>query len=122
MNLTTTLSSKGQLTVMSYRGRQHRPRDPKTGRLYRVIGSLPKLAPPPKALRKAKLDNLTLVPGNLLPFKAKYQAIANDLPAGEVLVILPAGDRPVRKTIQTVVDLVRAKGQRVTTVSAEQLR
>ena len=106
---------------MSDRGKQLRPRDPKTGKLYRVIGPLPKLTPPPKALRKATLDNLTLIPGNLLPFKTQYQRIANALPAGEVLVILPSGDRPVRKTFQSVVDLVRAKGQRVTTVPAEQL-
>jgi hypothetical protein len=98
-----------------------RPRDPKTGKLYRIIGPLPKLAPPPKALRKAMLDNLTLVPGSLLPFKERYQRIANGLPAGEVLVILPSGDRPVCKTVQTVVDLVRAKGQRVTALSAEKV-
>jgi hypothetical protein len=97
---------------MSYRGKQLRPRDPKTGRLYRVIAPVPKLTYPPRALRKATLDNLTLIPGNLLPFKAQYQRIANALPAGEVLIILPSGDRPVRKTVQTVVDLVRAKGHK----------
>src|ERR1700674_5174119 len=104
---------------MSDRGRQLRQADPKTGRLFRVIGPLPKLTSPPRALRRARLDNLTLVPGHLLPFKAQYQRIANALPAGEVLVILPSGGRPVRNAVKTVVDLVRAKGQHVTTLSAE---
>src|SRR5205823_3714796 len=67
----------GGSQAMSVHGRQLRQADPKTGRLFRVIGPLPKLTSPPKALRRAKLDNLTLVPGHLLPFKAQYQRIAN---------------------------------------------
>ena len=32
------------------------------------------LTSPPRALRKAKLDNLALVPGSLLPFKAELES------------------------------------------------
>lgn len=44
---------------------------------------------PPLGLRRAKLDNLALVPASLLPFKAKWQRLANDLPEGNILIILP---------------------------------
>ena len=50
--------------------------NPKTGRLYRVVSS------PPPALRKARLDNFALLPASLLPFKAEYQAIANQQAPG----------------------------------------
>jgi hypothetical protein len=106
---------------MSDRRRQLRPRDPKTGRLSRITAAAPRLVLPPRAVRQAKLDNVALVTGNLLPFKAHYQRIANALPAGDVLIVLPPTDTRLRKTLSAVVDLFRAKGQRVTTVSAEQL-
>ena len=41
---------------------------------------------PPRAIRKAKLDNIALVPASLLPQKGKYQTIANNLPKGGVLI------------------------------------
>jgi hypothetical protein len=33
-----------------------------------------------------KLDNAVLVPASLLPFKAHWQRLANDLPPGEILL------------------------------------
>lgn len=106
---------------MSYRGRQRRPRDPRTGKLYRIISSSPKLSPPPTVLRRAKLDNLALIPASLLPFKAQYQDLANTLPEGDVLIILPTSDTPSKKTLEKVSDLMKARGQRVTTIPAEKL-
>jgi hypothetical protein len=72
---------------------QRRAVDPKTGRLYRILGPA-KAAPrsfgaPPPALRKAHLDNLAIVPASLLPGKAEWQALANALPAGSTLIVLP---------------------------------
>jgi hypothetical protein len=86
---------------------QHRPMDPKTGRLYRVVSS------PPPALRKARLDNLALLPASLLPFKAEYQAIANQQAPGTILVVLPANDSLPRRTLERLVMDMQAKGQRV---------
>jgi hypothetical protein len=40
---------------------------------------------PPRALKKARLDNIALVPVSLLSRKGKYQTIANNLPKGSVL-------------------------------------
>jgi hypothetical protein len=48
---------------------------------------------------QVKLDNLTLVPASLLPRKADYEAIANDLPRGEVLLVLPPAGSPERTTM-----------------------
>jgi hypothetical protein len=77
----------------------------------------------PQALRRpqVKLDNLTLVPASLLPRKADYEAIADQLPRGEVLLVLPSADSPERQTMQRVAQLFRAKGRHVTVLSEERL-
>jgi hypothetical protein len=75
---------------------------------------------PPQAIRHAQLDNLALVPANLLPYKDQYQHLANTLPTGNILIILPETDQPLRKTIETVANHLKANGHRVTTLSAHQ--
>lgn len=77
---------------------------------------------PPRALRRAKLDNLALVPANLLPFKAKWQAMANSLPEGSVLILLPRPNTATTKTLESVASLLKGHGHRVTTLSAEHFR
>jgi hypothetical protein len=78
---------------------------------------------PPAALRRrhVRLDNIALVPASLLPRKATYQALANTLPQGEVLIVLPTANTQEQRTLQTVATLWRAKGRRVTTIAADQL-
>lgn len=75
---------------------------------------------PSPALRRANLDNLALLPANLLPYKAQWQQIANGLPKGNILIVLPETNRPLRMTTQTVATLLEADGHRVTTLPAEQ--
>jgi hypothetical protein len=77
----------------------------------------------PRALRRpqVKLDNLTLVPASLLPRKADYEAIADQLPRGEVLLVLPPAGSPERHTMQRVAQLFRAKGRHVTILTEERL-
>jgi hypothetical protein len=77
----------------------------------------------PRALRRpqVKLDNLTLVPASLLPRKADYEAIADRLPRGEVLLVLPPAGSPERQTMQRVAQLFRAKGRHVTVLTEERL-
>lgn len=79
------------------------------------------LLPPPKPLRRRQvtLDNIALVPGNLLPELARYQALANRLPRGEVLVVLPAQAGPSRHTFETAAQQFRSRGRRVTTITAQ---
>jgi hypothetical protein len=73
---------------------------------------------PPQALRKAKLDNLVLVPASLLPLKGEFQAIANQQPAGTTLVVLPAGDSLPRQTLERVASRMQEKGQLVRILNA----
>jgi len=81
-------------------------------------------AHPPTALQQpgVTLDNIALVPASLLPKKAAYQAFANRLPPGELLVVLPPQETKQRQTLKTVAQLWRQKGRQVTVVVAQSLR
>ena len=77
----------------------------------------------PHALRRpqVELDTITLVPAHLLPRKADYQALANALPRGDILLVLPPAGSPERTTMQRVAATFRAKGRHVTVLSEERL-
>jgi len=77
---------------------------------------------PPRALHKAKLDNLALLPASLLPFKAEYQAIANQQAPGTILVVLPTSDSLPRRTLERVITRMQARGQPVQIVMKRQLQ
>jgi hypothetical protein len=81
----------------------------------------PRFSPPPRGLRKATLDNLVLVAASQLPFKAEYQAIANQQPPGTTLVVLPSFGSRQRLTLEHVASGIRAKGRSVVTVSERQV-
>ena len=68
--------------------------------------------------RPAALENLAPVPASLLPHKAIYQRLANQLPAGAVLVVLPDEDTPERRSLQEAAARLRAKGHAIATVPA----
>ena len=106
---------------MSDRQPQHRLGDPKTGRLYRIVRSRQQLGSAPPELRKARLDNLALLPASLLPFKAEYQVIANQQAPGTTLVLLPTGDSRPRRTLKKVAARIQAKGQLVRILTRQQL-
>ena len=74
---------------------------------------------PPQALRHSnvQLDNVALVPGSLLPFKNQYQAVANGLPKGGILIVLPQELTSRRVFEKTAVQL-KQKGKRIATISA----
>lgn len=75
---------------------------------------------PPRSLRKARLDNLALVPASLLPYKNQWQRLANGLPEGDILICLPPTQNRQRKALETVASLLESEGHRVTTIPAEQ--
>jgi len=79
---------------------------------------------PPRALRRpgVRCDNLVLLPGNLLAYKAQWQKIANALPQGAVLIVLPDADRPLAQTLKTVAAYCEAAGHPVTTRSEHLFR
>ena len=77
----------------------------------------------PRALRRPqmRLDNVALVPAHLLPRKAEYQAIANTLPVGDILLVLPPPQSRERPIMERIAQLFRAKGRRVTVLTEERL-
>jgi len=74
---------------------------------------------PPRAIRKAKLDNIALVPASLLPFKADYQDRANKLPTGSVLCV--PGTPRQQKIIASVKEFFRTHGHTVYTLPLEKI-
>lgn len=71
---------------------------------------------PPKALRKAKLDNIALVPASLLFRKGKYQMIANNLPGRGVLICQADKKERISRILESVADFFRQKGHFVKTL------
>ena len=74
----------------------------------------------PKALRrrKVKLDNVALVPASLLLYKEHWQRLANELPAGSVLVCVPMDEDQPRRPYLAVARALRRKGVTVRAVNA----
>jgi len=64
------------------------------------------------------LDNVVLVPGNLLSFKNQYQEIANGLPRGGILIVLPE-ELKQRRVFEKTAEQLKNQGQRIATISAE---
>ena len=70
------------------------------------IGSAIKISPRPKS-RKARLDNLALVPASLLPFKEQWQDVVNRKAGEHVLIILPAREKRPRRVLERVAAQLR---------------
>lgn len=77
---------------------------------------------PPRALRRpsVRLDNITLVPASMLPYKKEYQQLANRLPRGSVLLCGRSTNRRQVRILQSVSASLKRLGRRVTTLPAEQ--
>lgn len=71
---------------------------------------------PPKTLRKAKLDNIALVPASLLYQKGKYQTIANNLPGNGVLICETDKKERTSRILDSVATFFRQKGHFVKTL------
>src|SRR5260370_20830112 len=74
---------------------------------------------PPARLKKARLDNIALVPASLLKNKAIYQPIANSLPTGSVLAV--SGTLRQQKIIAKVTSFFRDHGRSVITMPIEKI-
>jgi hypothetical protein len=71
---------------------------------------------PPRAIRKAKLDNIALVPASLLSRKGKYQTIANNLPGEGVLICEAHKKERISRILERVADFFRQHGHFVKTL------
>jgi len=70
----------------------------------------------PVALRAAKLDNIVLIPASLLCKKETYQAVANRLPTGSILICTPRQCKQ-RNIVASVARFYQGHGHQVTTIS-----
>ena len=75
----------------------------------------------PPALRRAKLDNLALVPGSMLPYIQQCQDAANRLPRNAVLIVLPTDNTVQRETLLKVAKLLAQEGHQVRVVPETEL-
>jgi predicted enzyme involved in methoxymalonyl-ACP biosynthesis len=76
---------------------------------------------PPKALLKAKLDNIAIVPASMLPFKTTWQKVANKLPKRGVLLCHSRKNTRQKKLLERVGEVFRRFGYAVTNLSVEQV-
>ena len=74
---------------------------------------------PPRAIQKARLDNIALVPASLLPLKGTYQPLANKLPTGSVLCV--PGTQKQRTIMATVTRFFKEHGHTVITMPLENI-
>ena len=82
-----------------------------------------RLTNPPKDLsrRHVRLDNIALLPGDLLPYRATWEKIAGNLPAGSSLIVLPPARHPQRRLYETIANHLRSHGRPIRLISAEQV-
>src|SRR5947199_3815656 len=74
---------------------------------------------PPVRLKKARLDNIALVPASLLPLKETYMSLANTYPTGSVLCI--QGTQRQQKIMAKVTSFFRDHGRSVITMPMERI-
>src|SRR5438552_268012 len=84
--------------------------------------SLPsQFSEPPARLKKARLDNIALVPASLLSSKDHtYQPLANRLPKGSILCVETQSPRH-KRILARVSAFLREHGRQVITVPIERL-
>ena len=80
-----------------------------------------RLTRPPKAIRKARLDNIAIVPASMLPLKSLWQLAANTLPQGGVLLCHSQQNTRQRKLLKRVEETLRQQGHVVMNLPIEQV-
>ena len=61
-----------------------------------------------------RLDRVALFTGDLLAVRDRWQPVLDSLPVGDVLVLLPPPDSPLRPTLLLVAAFLQALGHHVT--------
>lgn len=51
---------------------------------------------------RVQSDNLAFVPATLLPLRADWQRVANALPAGSALFVVPSAETPLKQVMRRV--------------------
>ena len=76
----------------------------------------------PRILRRARPDNIALVPGNLPPMKGAWREVANRLPRRGVLIVLPEGNALQKETLLKLAKVFAADGHQVSVMNQKELR
>jgi hypothetical protein len=72
---------------------------------------------PPKALLKARLDNIAIVPASMLPLTPILKEKMNTLPKGGVFLCYARENSRQRKILERVGETFREQGHAVTSMS-----
>lgn len=80
-----------------------------------------RITSPPTSLRRVHLDNVALVPGNLLSAKAQWQRLANHLPKRAILIVLPRGRSLQRDTLLKVAKLLAQEGHQIRVIPEDEI-
>ena len=80
-----------------------------------------RLTHPPKALLKARLDNIAIVPASMLPLQETLQALIHTLPQGAVFLCHAEENTRQRKVLERVEETFREQGHVVKKMSIEQV-
>jgi hypothetical protein len=73
-----------------------------------------RLTHPPKALLKARLDNIAIVPASMLPLPPLLKEKVNTLPKGGVFLCYAQENSRQKKILERVGEAFREKGHVVT--------
>jgi len=71
--------------------------------------------------RHVRFDNIALLPGDMLPFRATWEKIAGNLPAGSSLIVLPPSRHSQRYLYEAIAHRLRSLGRPIGLISAEQV-
>jgi hypothetical protein len=72
---------------------------------------------PPKALLKARMDNIAIVPASMLPLTQTLKEKANTLPKGGVLLCYAKENTRQQKILERVEETFREQGHAVRSMS-----
>jgi len=76
-----------------------------------------RLTNPPKALLKARFDNIAIVPASMLPFTKTLKEKVNTLPKGSVFLCYAKENTRQRKLLERVEETFRHQGHLVKNLS-----
>jgi hypothetical protein len=79
-----------------------------------------RLTNPPKALLKARLDNIAIVPASMLPLTQTLKEKVNTLPKGGVFLCYAEANLRQRKLLERLETVFKQQGHAVKSLSLEQ--
>ena len=76
---------------------------------------------PPRAIRKATLENIAIVPASMLPFKETVEQLLSELPPGGVILCHAQANTRQRQLLERVGQRFKAQGHAVVNLPMERI-